>query len=482
MKHASISLFALFISVNLYCLKMSTRTSNSVTLLDLNQDVFHVIFGYIDRHHLCFSVKNVCKAMKVQVESFMPASKKCLFVDQSSSSLSFISIVIVYMFEGRSNPSFLCERAHNKCSLPKPINSSKESVTWVEPVGFFGGVMQERVIAGYFCVEKISKPRSLHHIWERFGRKRSSLRRFSRLVPYLYEYEESTDTWKSILPHKSEQMECIKYEHKVQGELSFSQVGNAIIVGLRMKANCQLNEFGYPVYTWKQSRIAQFHFYTNKDSLNITKGNRSMIEYSVSLFKIPLQIEGENLYYTVSSKNSNPDIPDLENENIYLHGFNIINREHNFFICRLQSRLFKLNVLNDEVRYHKLPPREGRKKKVSFKLKSFIYTIGLFENKFNLHDSFPESERYIGRRRILPKWKCDRYDIDRDQYFPSENDIPCFVNDIYSAETDSIESYALILTNVGLIKFTTKNGFEYDENLKNLEIKLSEHIDRWYYF
>ena len=243
------------------------------------------------------------------------------------------------MFKGRSNPSFLYDRVDRKFPLPEQNNNSKESVTWVEPIGFFGGVIQERVIAGYFCVEKISKPRSLHYLWERFGRKRSSLRRFSRLVPYLYEYEESTDTWKSILPHKREQIECIKYEHKVQGELSFSQVGNAIIVGLRMKANCKLNEVGDPVYTWKESRIAKFHFHTIiKDSLNIMRGNRSMIEYSLRLFGIPSQIEGENLYYTVSSKNSNPDTADLQNENIYLHGFNIINREHNFFICQLRNQ------------------------------------------------------------------------------------------------------------------------------------------------
>ena len=107
-----------------------------------------------------------------------------------------------------------------------------------------------------------------------------------------------------------------------------------------------------------------------------------------------------------------------------------------------------------------------------------------------MHDSYPETERYDGRRRILPRilhlsaeflvndlWKCDRYDIDRDEYFPSDIDIPRVINDIYSAETDSSESYALILTDVGLIKFTTKNGFEYDGYLKNLELRLSECID-----
>ena len=146
-----------------------------------------------------------------------------------------------------------------------------------------------------------------------------------------------------------------------------------------------------------------------------------------------------------------------------------------------------MNALNDEVRYHKLPLREGGKyyfcstlkKSITFKLKSNIYTIGLFEDI---------------RRKILPirlqtssklsvdyfkTLECDRYDIERDEYFASENEIPSFINDVYSVETDSNESYALILTNVGLIPFTTKNGFEYGIETEDRWIDL-ENINRIY--
>ena len=46
-------------------------------------------------------------------------------------------------------------------------------------------------------------------------------------------------------------------------------------------------------------------------------------------------------------------------------------------------------------------------------------------------------------------------------------------------ETDSNESYALILTNVGLIPFTTKNGFEYGIETEDRWIDL-ESINRIY--
>ena len=472
---------------------MSTKTSSSVKLLHLNQDVLHEIFGYLDRHHLCFSVRNVCKAMKIHVESFLPASEKFAFVDQSNSNLYYICIDIFHIFKGKSNLSMLGRKVRKVLpdfSWPKSINNSRESVTFVEPIGFFGGVMQERIIVGYFCVEKISKPKSLHCLWERLGRKRSSIRRFCKLLPYLYEYEESTKAWKSILPHKKEHMGYIKYEHKVQGDLSFSKVGNTFIVGLRMKASCQLNEVGDPVYAWMDSQIAKFHFYTIKDPSYVVKDNRSMIEYSVSFFEVPPQIKEEKLYYTVSLKDSNQKIAGHYNDNMYFHGFNQSNGDHNFFICPLQSRLFRLNALNEEIRFHKLPVREGRKKSVSFKLKSNIYTITLFENKFNWHNFNPElKERPILPRILQPRLKfttktvsafeCDRYDIDRDEYFTSEFEIPNRINDIYSAETDVNESYALILTNIGLIPFTTKNGFEYGIETEDRWINL-ESINRIY--
>ena len=466
---------------------MLTKTSSFVTLLDLHQDVLHEIFRYLDRNHLCFSVRHVCKAMKIHVESFMPAIEKFMLVDQSGSNRLFMTILVIYMFKRRYYPPLLYMKVKSVFPLPKPVNNSKESITCVELIGNFGGLINERLIAGYFCVEKVAKPKSLHSLWERLGQKRSPFRRFCRLIPYLYEYEESTKAWKSVPPHKKGKIGYMIYDHRVKGELSFSRVGNAIIVGLRMKANCQLNEVGDPVYAWMESHIAKFHFYATKDSYKNIKDNRSMIEYSVSYFGIPSQIKGDNFYCTVSSKNSKQEVPGHDNDNIYLHGFNIINGDHNFFICQLQSRLFKLNALNDEVRYHKLPLREGGKyyfcstlkKSITFKLKSNIYTIGLFEDI---------------RRKILPirlqtssklsvdyfkTLECDRYDIERDEYFASENEIPSFINDVYSVETDSNESYALILTNIGLIPFTTKNGFEYGIETEDRWINL-ESINRIY--
>ena len=449
-----------------YRLIMSIEKSRSIGLLDLNQDVLHEIFGYIERNHLYFSVKNVCRAMKLHVESFMPASKKLMLVDEASSNQNFISIVIVYMFKGKSHPPLLYQRFKSPLPSPKPVINSKESVTWVEPIGHFGGVIKERVIAGFFCVEKIAKPKSLHYLWEKLGRKRSPVRRFCRLVQYLYEYEEPTNSWKSIQPYKNRQMVCPQYDHKVQGSLSFSVVGNTFIVGIRMTSNTQWNGVGEPIFAWTESRIAKFDFYTMKDSSNAVTNNKLDIEYSVSFFKFPSQIQGETWFYTASLKNSNQSKPDSYNNNIYLHGFNIINGHHNFFICKLQSRMFKLNVLNDEVRYHKLPRREYRKKNISFNLKGNIFIIGLCENKVMLPPRRnPTTELWYSYRT----WKCDSYDIDQDEYYASVHEIPNYVNDIHYAETVSNESYALILTNVGLIKFSIENGFEYNGRFRYLE-------------
>ena len=89
------------------------------------------------------------------------------------------------------------------------------------------------------------------------------------------------------------------------------------------------------------------------------------------------------------------------------------------------------------------------KKCVSFKLKNNIYVIGLFED-LNFD--------YYGH----PYWRCDRFDIEKNEYEKSRRLIPFYVKQIFSATTDSSESYALILTDYGLLTFTEDNGFKYE--------------------
>ena len=101
-----------------------------------------------------------------------------------------------------------------------------------------------------------------------------------------------------------------------------------------------------------------------------------------------------------------------------------------------------------------------------FKLRNNIYIIGLYENRARLlvsrihqgEDSFREF-----LNNYVSTWHCDRYDIVKDEFCASEHEIPSFISDVYDAETALNESYAFILTNVGLIPFSSENGFEYDE-------------------
>ena len=86
---------------------------------------------------------------------------------------------------------------------------------------------------------------------------------------------------------------------------------------------------------------------------------------------------------------------------------------------------------------------------LAFKLKSNIFVIGLFED-LNFD--------YYGH----PYWRCDRFDIEKDEYQKSCHLISSNVKQIFSATTDSSESYALILTDSGLLTFTEDHGFKYE--------------------
>ena len=73
-------------------------------------------------------------------------------------------------------------------------------------------------------------------------------------------------------------------------------------------------------------------------------------------------------------------------------------------------------------------------------------------------------------------WRCDRYNIEEDVYFRSAYEIPSCIHDIYSIGTDMNESYALILTDAGLMTFTGENGFKDDQGCITILSKHPKHL------
>ena len=56
---------------------------NSVNLMDLHSDVLYEIFELLERKHLYFCVRHVCKAMRKHVDSYMSLTGKFMFCEQS---------------------------------------------------------------------------------------------------------------------------------------------------------------------------------------------------------------------------------------------------------------------------------------------------------------------------------------------------------------------------------------------------------------
>ena len=79
--------------------------------------------------------------------------------------------------------------------------------------------------------------------------------------------------------------------------------------------------------------------------------------------------------------------------------------------------------------------------------------------KGNLYTIVTEHNQTVYTEKSL---RCDRYNIGEDKYYREDRVIPSFIKVVYNVEASSNESYALLLTNVGLIHFTEENGFETD--------------------
>lgn len=410
----------------------------SVKLLDLHQDVLYEIFEKLERKHLYLQVRHVCKLMKQHIDSYMSLAGKFMLCDESTyNDLTFIRIA--YIFKTNSSPFLMDLRETSP--IPEPISSynPKESIDWVYFIGSFGGVIQGKIIVGYYLKERMVKIKSPCLVKRLLGRHPKVSRRFCRLVPYLYEYQESTDSWISIPQYNQEKIEALEYDCTVTCHLSFNIVGDTIVVGL-----CNYWKQNYS-NVWSEFKIVKFqvHFSKRVSNVLLENNHQSGLEYSFYSFKATYVIKGEKSYGTTKLTALDCSINNDRKENMCLHGFTLITGIPNFFFCQLDPKRCT------KVRYHPLSQRDPAMKCVSFKLKSNIYIIGLFGN-YNFDDL------------IHRPWRCDRYNIEKDEYQKSCHLISSCVKDIFSAAADFSESYALILTDYGLLTFTEDNGFKYE--------------------
>ena len=272
-----------------------------------------------------------------------------------------------------------------------------------------------------------------------YGRYPRVKRRFCRLLPYLYEYQESTNSWISIPQMEGKKNEAMEYDFRLTCELSFNIVGDTIVVVLSKGWIRGFNE------GWFEFEIVIFQVHSSKKVSSVLVGNnhQSGSEYSLHSFKTHNVIGGEKCYGTINLTASDWPITDYTKKKIFLHGFTLITGISHFFYWHLDPKYWT------QVGYHSLSQRDPVKKCVSFKLKSNIFVIGLFED-LNFD--------YYGH----PYWRCDRFDIEKDEYQKSCHLISSYVKQIFSATTDSSESYALILTDSGLLTFTEDHGFKYE--------------------
>ena len=252
---------------------------SSVKLLDLHQDVLYEIFDKLERKHLYLHVRNVCKVMKKHVDSYMSFIGKFMFCDQSTYNQTFPRIV--YIFKTNSSPFLMDIRKTS--AIPEPVSSRnpKELIDGVDFIGSFGGEINGKIIVGYYCKERVFKIKSPCLVKKLLGRHPRIRRRFCRLVPYLYEYQESTCSWIYIPQLERKKTEAIEYDFSLTCELSFNIVGDTIVVGLSKDWIRGSNN------NWGKFEIVIFQVHSSKKVSNVLVENNHQLgsEYSFHSFR-----------------------------------------------------------------------------------------------------------------------------------------------------------------------------------------------------
>ena len=137
---------------------MSGITSSSIHLFDLHRDIFFEILGYLDKLHL-FRVRSICKAMRKVVYEFVSLKGKFLIANRVDDECQRFPgqrfAYVLYTFRTRFNRYFLHSKVISELPLPPSAVHTQPMLDCPkEYIGTFGGLINRKIVAGYFFIEK----------------------------------------------------------------------------------------------------------------------------------------------------------------------------------------------------------------------------------------------------------------------------------------------------------------------------------------
>ena len=280
-------------------MRMTKASEKQIGLLYLPENVIHEIFLYLRCEELYLSIRKTCRLFSKYVDNYYQLSGVFLLVPgvmkQDRLQVGRAPCKMIYAL--KQNKKLLPMFWEEIPSLPKPYTqkiANDLELMSCEEIGCFGGLIKQRIVAGYFCKE--------HWTGSTLGGRRKSISRVSsvfnpygsrstnhstyRLVPYVYEYQGYRKMWVSITAMNT-RLKSLEFPNDIECHLSHCSIEDSMLVKLDISGTT------YTYCTHRRRTIFDdalmlFKFEISSDNENSNElANCATLHYAVKNLIIP---------------------------------------------------------------------------------------------------------------------------------------------------------------------------------------------------
>ena len=354
---------------------------------------------------------------------------------------------ILYVF--KQNGKVVSISSKTASALPHPLSSyviDELQIHTCMEISFFGTVINERIIAGYYCKEHWQEKvtRVTRSLWTKLRSRHRSERTGYRLVPYLYEFDSIKGQWLPILPSD---LQPVIYQNDIDCDLSFCGTKDSILVGLHINKGGEYgigDDFDYKIACFRFDILAQ-HDSKSSDISNLN--------YIMSFLEFPMNPKEATIPLVITAAEPLEHISDDANSTIRENCMVQLELNEILLLGILESRetriqrlwLGKLRTDDFNIIWRKLsvqPLREMRRKPICFKLQNNVYIMERFG---------------VTSNSCMQDFKCERYNLNEEKYYAFDQELPICVKSVHAVVTDTEETFALIL---GAVEVCDPDGFD----------------------
>ena len=425
---------------------MTKASNKQIGILYLPENVIRELFLYLSYKEIYFSIRKTCLLFSKYVDNYIQIGGVFLLVTGVAKwdilQLKRPPCKIVYAL--KRNQRLVTIICKDIPSLPKPDTQrivNDFQFRSYEEIACFGGLIKQRIVAGYFCKEHWAGPASggfgkhlsrVSGVFNPHG-SHATYKSTYMLVPYVYEYQSSRNMWVPITTVNT-RLKSLEFRNDIVCHLSHCPAEDSIIFKLDICCSTYIDSSGNNSIMVEDDALVLLKFEissANENGNDIVNG--TILRYTVKVLSLPNKlVKSKKIQRRRQLITSNfPSVFTLSKNSgiiMFLHNGNTKRMDH--------KDLARLNLT------YEMTPWIGSPGS-SYRCKGFI-----LQNKIYIVRSTGFKAPPLYGARNETQLLFSRYDLNNKKSSVFSRAVPCSIINIQEAVTNTEGTFSMILAHM----------------------------------